>query len=407
MRNFFTLLLTLFTVTSVAVAQPAMIKKGYDELSITTCQQNEDRETFEVLEVEIIPTNGDPFHHPQHPENGLICPIRPWLTTSQEFSHYHWESSYNLFAGDPNEPHIRYFLDKPGFVKVEVWDDLGNFGSDSIWFQIKENKQIDNFLMEIDEDMHPVFSGIVSDDQIAIDFYRENYTGGEDFGKTISLTPGQWIYKDEDAYYDEQNLWVYHEYLYDTCRNSQLHVIVPGLLLDVRQEGGWHLYLRSLLQEDNGYYHENFGVDFAYIVYTIDELGERHQFIQGGQPVKLGQYEAEWNIPGSHVDPYYQCGVARILEDGSFELLSLSNKVDNPLHDTNGMDEDERETSFSVYPNPAQGRFAVEGIGTMTVTNTLGQTVLTQEIDGKTIIELPQGMYFVKLGGETRKIVVE
>ncbi len=406
MRNFFTLLLTLFTVTSVAVAQPAMIKKGYDESTEvdTTCQN---RQTFEVLEVEIVPTNGDPFQHPQHPENGLICPIRPWLTTNQEFPHYHWESSYNLFAGDPNESHIRYWLDKPGFVKVEVWDDLGNFGSDSIWFQIKENKQIDNFLMEIDEDMHPIFSGIVSDDQIAIDFYRENYTGGEDFGKTISLTPGQWIYKDEDAYYDEQNLWVYHEYLYDTC-NSQLHVLIPGLILDVRQESGeWNLVLKSLLQVDNGYYHENCGVDFAYIVYTIDELGERHQFIQGGQPVKLGQYEAEWNIPGSHVDPYYQCGVARILEDGSFELLSLSNKVDNPLHDTNGMDEDERETTLTVYPNPAKDRFTVEGNGTMTVVNTLGQTVLTQEIDGKTTIELPQGLYFVKLGGETRKIVVE
>ena len=163
----------------------------------------------------------------------------------------------------------------------------------------------------------------------------------------------------------------------------------------------------SLLQADNGYYHESFDTDFVYIVYTVDELGERHQFIQGGQPVKLGQYETEWTIPGSHVDPYYQCGVARILEDGSFELLSLSNKVPNPLHDTNGLDEDERETSFSVYPNPAQGRFTVEGTGKLMISNMLGQTILNKEIDGKTTIELPQGLYFVKLGGETRKIVVE
>ena len=42
-----------------------------------------------------------------------------------------------------------------------------------------------------------------------------------------------------------------------------------------------------------------------------------------------------------------------------------------------------------------------------TITNALGQTVLIQEIDGKATIELPQGLYFVKLGGATQKVVVE
>ena len=51
--------------------------------------------------------------------------------------------------------------------------------------------------------------------------------------------------------------------------------------------------------------------------------------------------------------------------------------------------------------------FTVEGTGTMTITNVLGQTVHTREIDGKTTMELPQGIYFVKLNGATRKIVVE
>lgn len=62
---------------------------------------------------------------------------------------------------------------------------------------------------------------------------------------------------------------------------------------------------------------------------------------------------------------------------------------------------------FEVWPNPAQDRFTVEGTGTMTVTNALGQVVLTKEIDGKESIELPQGLYFVKLDNAIRKIVVE
>ena len=60
-----------------------------------------------------------------------------------------------------------------------------------------------------------------------------------------------------------------------------------------------------------------------------------------------------------------------------------------------------------IYPNPAKGRVTIEGKGMAIITNALGQTILTQEIDGKATIELPQGIYFVKLGGTTRKIVME
>lgn len=88
-------------------------------------------------------------------------------------------------------------------------------------------------------------------------------------------------------------------------------------------------------------------------------------------------------------------------KDGETRLLS-----NRSLDIIVGLGENET-TTFKVYPNPAKYCFTVEGSGTMTVTNTLGQTILTREIDGKAIVELPQGMYFVKLGGVTRKVVVE
>lgn len=65
------------------------------------------------------------------------------------------------------------------------------------------------------------------------------------------------------------------------------------------------------------------------------------------------------------------------------------------------------ETPFDVYPNPAQGCFTVEGTGRMIVSSLLGQIVLVKEINGPTTVSLPQGMYFVKLGGATQKVVVE
>ena len=87
-------------------------------------------------------------------------------------------------------------------------------------------------------------------------------------------------------------------------------------------------------------------------------------------------------------------------KDGETRLLS------NRSLDLVGLGENE-STTFKVYPNPAKDSFIVEGSGTMTITNALGQTIMTREIDGKTTIELPQGLYFVKLGDVMRKVVLE
>lgn len=64
------------------------------------------------------------------------------------------------------------------------------------------------------------------------------------------------------------------------------------------------------------------------------------------------------------------------------------------------------EDSFSVYPNPSSGSLTVEGQGLLIVTNILGQTILIHNIDGKTPIELPQGLYFARVGNIVKKVVI-
>lgn len=95
--------------------------------------------------------------------------------------------------------------------------------------------------------------------------------------------------------------------------------------------------------------------------------------------------------------------VAAIFAEGrGYDELAFSNLTREKL------DVKEQVASrMSIYPNPANGTFTIEGSGTMVIINALGQTSLTREIDGKKTIELSQGMYFVKLGEIVQKVVVE
>ena len=75
-------------------------------------------------------------------------------------------------------------------------------------------------------------------------------------------------------------------------------------------------------------------------------------------------------------------------------------------YDWDAVNETEME-SVNVYPNPAQGQFTVEGNGLMVITNILGQEVLRQEVEEKATVELPTGMYIVRLNNAISKVVVE
>ena len=71
-------------------------------------------------------------------------------------------------------------------------------------------------------------------------------------------------------------------------------------------------------------------------------------------------------------------------------------------------DVDENETDgFAVYPNPSNGMITIEGTGCLTVLNTLGQSIKEMNLEGPTTMELPRGVFFVRINGITKKVVVE
>lgn len=67
---------------------------------------------------------------------------------------------------------------------------------------------------------------------------------------------------------------------------------------------------------------------------------------------------------------------------------------------------DEVFSEIKVYPNPSKGNVTIEGNGNLTVTNMLGQIVLIKEIIEKETITLDKGIYFVKIGEKTEKVIV-
>lgn len=68
---------------------------------------------------------------------------------------------------------------------------------------------------------------------------------------------------------------------------------------------------------------------------------------------------------------------------------------------------DEYFTNVSIYPNPSTGNITIEGTGMVSITNALGQTVLTKKITERETITLPEGVYFVTINKKTTKLIVD
>jgi hypothetical protein len=82
----------------------------------------------------------------------------------------------------------------------------------------------------------------------------------------------------------------------------------------------------------------------------------------------------------------------------------------------NGLDDHEDDV-FAVYPNPTNGVLFVQTLRatslpgeTYRITNLMGQTLMSGQITAETeqinVSDLPDGMYFITVGGTTRKFVV-
>lgn len=422
-----TLFCVLFAVISIAMAQPATMTKGQVDNSTQVDNNSICRETRDSLYVEILATydlNASiPEFYSFPNDSSLFCPLG-WLhfvtNYYQNTNHTNWHTWETSLKPDDYvimSAHNYIFiglLDSSCYIKVTVTDEYGNTGSDSIYFNIK-NWVIppDNFEMEIvnaNGNLNAKLSFTANNDVLFFQkwisqnntHHDPNYIPDDEGWYFIGgeqLYPGN--YTEDIIYnynYNENTVWNILTQMFDTCINAPYDVL-PGMYLCTKDENNGHyLNMKTSLQPEDD--------EYVYTIFTVDSNGIRYPFIVNGGQVILPSSTTSYQIPAAHEHPYYQCAVAKLTDSGEYKILSYSNKVDNPWIDTTDIGEYDK-SDFQVYPNPAKDRITVEGTGNLSITNALGQTILTQVIDGQTTIELPQGLYFARMGNVVRKIVVE
>lgn len=134
---------------------------------------------------------------------------------------------------------------------------------------------------------------------------------------------------------------------------------------------------------------------------TIPDLGELHYQWMSDETAIEGAVSQTYTLTEADLEKMISVQVTAANCAGT-----ITSPAVGPVTSSVGINE-AREHAFQVYPNPSNGVITIEGNGQLMITNTLGQTVLTKEIKGQTTIELPRGMYFVKMGEVVKKTVVE
>ena len=422
MKKFFTILLMLFASISIAMAQPATMTKGQVDNSTQVDNNSICRETRDSLYVEILATYDlnasiPEFYHFSN-DSSLLCPLGGlYFVTNYYFNtnytHWHtWETSLKpddyIVYGAHNYV-FRGGLNVSCYIKVTVTDEYGNTGSDSIYFNMKNLTLPEDYEMEIldiNGQLNAKLNFMPGYDLTFIQAWiSPDSTNFIPYGEGWIKDGSEPLYPDnyyEHIFYNydfnEYSTWIIAPRLYDTCGTNHADIL-PGMYLCTKDENNGHyLNIKTSLQPEDD--------EYVYTIFTVDSNGIRYPFIVNGGQVILPSSTTNYQIPVAHEHPYYQCAVAKLTDSGEYKILSYSNKVDNPWIDTTDIGEYD-EFDFQIYPNPAKDRITVEGTGNLSITNALGQIILTQEIDGPTTIELPQGLYFARMGNVVRKIVVE
>ncbi|HYG49917.1 MAG TPA: T9SS type A sorting domain-containing protein [Flavobacteriales bacterium] len=122
-------------------------------------------------------------------------------------------------------------------------------------------------------------------------------------------------------------------------------------------------------------------------------------------PQPAGSYHFYFTLSSGYGGPPCSPGIVPDDED----------TLDFTISSTVGMDDMNQFVSMDVFPNPSQGMFTIQTnvslnrTETLFIRNELGEVIMNKPFNGKTSLELPNGIYIISLpslGLQQRLVVV-
>ena len=324
-----------------------------------------------------------PEHEPYLPEITYLCiDGTVTLDAGPGFSQYTWSNGANTQTITVNQP---------GEYWVQTINEYGCDGLASTHVQYMVPQSIDESIPLISIDTINMSNQImvawsVTNSYIQeVGIYREGLTNQWQQVGTANYQTGYFI----DEVDGSERSYRYKLSAIDICGNqSELgrsYQSMNAAYLGPGVEYWWIQWTPYKISDINA-------ADY-YELYSVDNLQD-FNISQVNAPIEyentLGFYYV--NLPHGIQDSilFVKAYIKSQYGGGSV----MSNFVQNyELLDVKEIN----DAAFSIYPNPNNGTFTVQGTGNLTITNILGQTIFQQEIDRNAHIELPAGIYIAKL----------
>lgn len=290
------------------------------------------------------------------------------------------------WSNDSNEWSIE--VTTPGIYFVTITSIYG-CGSETFSVEVRDNVELYRATCDLRSNLNQVTWQTTPQQAEyinAVNIYRNTYQ----LVATVPYLDGSFT----DNIGSESTQWQYHIVGVDNEGNE---CPIPSywkrtIHLDhVQGTGGGEILQWTPYEEEN----PAKDVVVAYAIYDVVN-GEPNHVMDVGNFTNVYAYNPnDFNGYGT---------VAAVFAGKDMEDLAFSNLTSEVL----GVGETQQK-NLSIYPNPTNGTFTVQGAKTLTIYNAMGQVVARSDNnEGKHSLSLAPGVYFIKSDeGSVQKVVVE
>lgn len=237
----------------------------------------------------------------------------------------------------------------------------------------------------------------ILDDYVLMD---ENYNFDEEYVDLTNWCADTLIIYDDDPYSIEIGAVNWYSY-----NEGQWLISISSITITKENEGRWT------------YHNHHTGMWFDFYITLATTPEETKVSFEREVPLEPCTEIFAYDLIDGEENPRLSClwddgetSYSRIVYDDGTYTVTVSDSCGREVTNTwlvgDYTGTHESVASPSIYPNPSNGVFTIEGSGTYSIYNTVGQLVKTINVEGMQKVALPSGLYFVRNDETTTKVVV-